>query len=65
MNEQTQPTLDAANAARPDMAGGKRRATGESPACSGPFARVAPLIMSQPSALDLSELLLRLRRWEL
>jgi len=65
MNEQTQPTLDAVSAARPDMAGGKRRPPGESPACSGPFARVAPLIMSQPGALDLSELLLRLRRREL
>ncbi|WP_027190259.1 hypothetical protein [Fundidesulfovibrio putealis] len=65
MNEQTRSTHEAVNAADPGMDGGTHRPRDEFQACSGPFARVAPLIMSQPGALDLSEMLLRLRRREL
>lgn len=65
MDTQKQPFSTAASAAEPGKSVGKIGPHGESPACSGPFARVAPLIMSQPGALDLSEMLLRLRRREL
>ena len=65
MNEHTQPAHEAVNAAAPAMTGEKCRPPGESPACSGSFARVAPLIMNQPGDVDLSELLRRLKRREL
>lgn len=65
MNERTQPTLKAVNAADPGMAGNKNRPHEEFPALSGSFARVAPLITGQHETLDLSEMLLRLRRREL
>jgi len=65
MNEQTQPTLEAVAAVAPGTHGGTHRPRDEFQACSGPFARVAPLIMSQPCDVDLSELLRRLRRREL
>ena len=65
MNEQTQPTLEAVTAAAPGMACENHMPSGESPACSSPFARVASLIVSQPGDVDLSELLRRLRRREL
>jgi len=65
MNEQTQPTPEAVAAVAPGMDVGACRPRDDYQACSGPFARVAPLIMSQPGDVDLSELLLRLRRRDL
>lgn len=65
MNEQTRSALEAATPAAPGMDEGTRRPRHQFQACSGPFARVASLIVSQPGAVDVSELLLRLRRREL
>lgn len=64
MDTQKQPAPEAVSAVEPGTAG-NNGAHGEFPALPGSFARVAPLIMGQHELLDLSELLLRLKRREL
>lgn len=65
MNEQTQPAHEDVIAVESGMPGGSDRPGDQNPDCPGSFARVAALIMSRADDVDLCEMLLRLRRWEL